>query len=329
MKEKTIKNSMPARKNRVAIIGCDEISATSVYSLLTGDYIEDLVLVGKDGAKLRRELTSLPRGLPPMNQLSVRCGNYQDAASADIVVIAAGAPAKADGLPVDSLPRRAAVVRDIASKLKRRLFHGILLVIANPVDILARAAQEESGLPANRVIGSGASLEMTRAETMVSEKLGIQIDSTAEGLNGEGESETASWCAARLGETPMIDFCTPDCPDFENMLAAVRRRRAAEITRGKARAFFPAGSCVNRICETILLDERSILPVSVMTTGEYGIAGVYLSLPCVVGRRGIERIVELSLSDDEKRGLTEAAASLKETYESLIGSEKFAAARAN
>lgn len=319
---------MAVRQNRVAIIGCGHVGAASAYSLLMNGLVKELILVDKDGEKLQGEVMDLQHAVPLAKNMTVRCGNFRDAAKAEIVVIAAGAPTVPGETRLDLLSKNIGGIREIIGELKGYKFDGIILMITNPVDILAQVAQEESGLPTNRVIGSGTVLDTARLRAMLSDKLEIEGRSIHAYIIGEhGESEVATWCAARIGGAPLVDFCRPDCPDFDKMLEAVRQS-APEIVRRKGYTSFAVGTCVNRICEAILRDERTILPVSVLTTGQYGISGVYLSLPCVVGRAGVERIVELPLSDDEKRGLLKSAAILKTTYETLKREEKSAAAKA-
>ncbi len=319
---------MNTKQNRVAIIGCGHVGATSAYSLLMGGYVEELILIDKDGGRLMGEVMDLQHAVPLNFPVQIRKGNYRDAARADIVVIAAGTPMHANETRLEMLHRNVTIVREVIGKLMRYKFDGIILMITNPVDVLAQVAQFESGLPPARVIGSGTVLDTTRLRALLSEKLKIEGRSIHAYVIGEhGDSEVATWCAARIGGAPLVDFCTPDCPDFEKMLEAVRQT-PYEIVRRKGYTSFAVGSCVNRICEAILRDERTILPVSAMTAGQYGISGVYLSLPCVVGRGGVERIVELPLSDVERQGLMKSAAILLQTYESLQKPDKSAAAKA-
>ncbi len=308
---------MMAKQNRVAIIGCGHVGATSAYSLLMNGSVEELILIDSDSDKLLGEVMDLQHAVPLAHHVSIRRGNYRDAAKADIVVIAAGVRTLPEESRLDLLDRNVVVIREIIAELMRHKFDGIILMTTNPVDVLAQVAQEESGLPANRVIGSGTVLDTARLRAMLSDKLKIEGRSIHAYIIGEhGQSEVATWCAARIGGAPLVDFCNPDCPDFDKMLVAVRNS-APEIVRYKGYTSFAIGTCVNRICEAILHDERAILPVSVKTDGQYGIFDVYLSLPCVVGRGGIEKIIELPLSDDEKCGLLASAAILKKTFESL------------
>lgn len=328
MKTRRKKKDASSRQTSVAVIGCGHVGATSAYSLLMNGSVEELILVDKDSNKLLGEVMDLQHAVPLAHQTVIRHGTLKDAARADIAVIAAGASPKAGESRLDLLSANIGIVREIIAGLKRHKFDGIILMITNPVDILTQVAQEESGLPASRVIGSGTVLDTARLRAILSDELKIEGRSIHAYIIGEhGESEVATWCAARIGGAPLVDFCTPDCPDFDDMLIAVRRS-APEIVNRKGYTSFAVGTCVNRICEAILRDERTILPVSVMTSGQYGISGVYLSLPSIVGRSGIEKIVELPLSDDERKGLLKSAAILKAVYENLKTEEKISAAGA-
>ncbi|MDQ3373958.1 MAG: L-lactate dehydrogenase, partial [Acidobacteriota bacterium] len=196
-------------------------------------------------------------------------------------------------------------------------FDGIILMTTNPVDILAQIAQEESGLPSAKVIGSGTVLDTARLRFLLGEMLGVEARSIHAYVIGEhGNSEIATWSAARVGGAPLVDFCQPNCLDFPKTLERVRQA-APEIVRRKGYTSFAVASCVNRICTAILHNERTILPVSTMTCGQYGIDGIYMSLPCVVGCDGVEKIVELPLDDAEREGLLASADLLKQKLAEL------------
>ena len=306
-----------AHLNRIAIIGCGHVGATSAYSILTNGTVEELVIVDEDNEKLLGEVMDLQHAVPLSSPVRIWAGDYEDAAAADIVVIAAGAGSKPGETRLDLLGKNSVVIREIAQKLKQSKFDGIILITTNPVDILAQIAQEESGLPPAKVIGSGTVLDTARLRFLLGETLGIEAGSVHAYVIGEhGDSEVATWSAARVGGAPLADFCQPQCPDFPKMLETVRQA-APEIVKRKGYTSFAVASCVNRICTAILRDERTILPVSTMTGGQYGIDGVYLSLPCVVGRNGVEKVVELPLDDTELKGLLASADLLKKTLAEL------------
>jgi L-lactate dehydrogenase len=313
----SFESNQKLRSNRVAIIGCGHVGATSAYSLLMSGVVEELVLIDKNNDKLLGEVMDLQHAVPLARPARIWAGEYSDTAGADIAVIAAGVGTIPGETRLDLLDRNVTVIREIMKKLMAAKFDGIVLMTTNPVDILAQVAQEESGLPSEKVIGSGTVLDTARLRAMLGEETGIEARSVHAYIIGEhGNSEVATWCAARVGGLPLVDFCNPNCPDFPAMLERVRNA-APEIVRLKGYTSFAAASCVSRICEAILRDERAILPVSTMMRGQYGIEGVYLSLPCVVGRSGVERIIELPLDDAEREGLLASANLLKTTLKEL------------
>ena len=303
--------------NRIAIVGSGHVGATSAYTLLQNAVIEELVMIDKNHDHLLGEVMDLQHAVPLTRPVRIWAGDYDDAADADIVVIAAGVGGAPGESRLDLLGRNVVVIREIMAELKKVNFDGIILMTTNPVDILAQVAQEESGLPVEKVIGSGTVLDTARLRAMLGEEIGVEGRSIHAYIIGEhGNSEIATWSAARVGGVPLLDFCQPHCPDFDNILQRVRDA-APEIIRYKGYTSFAIAECVTRICEAILRNERTILPVSTMTTGQYGIEGIYLSLPCVVGRTGVEKIVEVPLNESEREGLHASAAVLRNTLGSL------------
>ena len=197
----------------------------------------------------------------------------------------------------------------------------------NPVDILAQIAQQESGLAFGKVIGSGTVLDTARLRFLLGDELGVEAGSIHAYIIGEhGNSEIATWSAARVGGATLEDFSQPNKPNFAEILERVRQA-APEIVRRKGYTSFAVASCVNRICTAILRDEKTILPVSTMTSGQYEIEGVYLSLPCVVGRNGVEKIVVIPLDDTEREGLRASAELLKRSLAELKNQAALPAAK--
>lgn len=315
MKHET-KNS-DLRLNRVAIIGCGHVGSTSAYSLLLNGIAEEIVLIDKDEKKLRGQVMDLQHAVPLTHPTRIWAGGYEDTGTADIAVIAAGVSSQPGESRLDLLGRNVDVVREIMDSLRRENFGGVVIMTTNPVDILAQIAQEESGFPVEKVIGSGTVLDTARLRTLLSEKMNIEARSIHAYIVGEhGASEIAAWSSARSGGVSIKDLCQPECPDFNDLLSRVRDA-APDIIRHKGYTSFAIASSVTRICEAVLRDEHSILPVSTMTAGQYGIEGIYLSLPCIIGRSGIERIIEVPLDGEEKQGLKASADLLKRTLDNL------------
>lgn len=303
--------------NRVAIIGCGHVGATSAYALLLNGIAREIVLVDRNTEHADGEAMDLQHAVPLGRPVRVWSGNYKDAGRAAIAVIAAGVGGRPGETRLDLLARNIVVVRDCIRRLMDEGFDGIILMTTNPVDVLAQVAQDESGLTMNRVIGSGTVLDTARLRAVLGDALGVEARSIHAYIIGEhGDSEIAAWSSARVAGLPLSDYCAPACPDFDELLRRVRRA-APDIIARKGYTSFAIASCVERICEAILRDEHTVLPVSTMTSGQYGIDGVYLSLPCIVGRGGVERVIELPLSDSEREGLRASANLLRRTFEGL------------
>ena len=189
--------------------------------------------------------------------------------------------------------------------------------MSNPVDVLTYVAQKLSGLPANRVIGSGTVLDTARLKYRLSEHLSVDSKSIHAFIIGEhGDSEIAVWSSANVSGIPLSDFCELrghyHHEEATKEIAEKVRDSAYEIIQRKHATYFGVAMAVKRICEVIIRDEKSILPVSTLLHGEYGIEDVVLSMPCVVGKDGIENMVPISMSEEEKVKLRESAKVLKQ-----------------
>ena len=207
-------------------------------------------------------------------------------------------------------------MRSIVGEIKQREFHGILLIVSNPVDILTYIALKESGYPANRVIGSGTVLDTGRFRYELGEHLGVDSRSVHAYIIGEhGDSELAAWSDARVGGLPIHNFCElrghyDHDSAMERIFNSVRNS-AYEIISKKHATYYGIAMAVVRICSAIVRDEQSIMPVSSLMTGEYGIQDVVLSIPSVVDANGIEAVVPIELNEQELDALRNSAAVLK------------------
>lgn len=305
--------------NRIAIVGCGHVGATSAYSLIMAGVAREVVLIDSNGELAEGEAMDLRHAAALSRPVRVWAGDYSDAAAASIAVIAAGLGSQPGETRLDLLGRNVMVVREGMRHLLSAGFNGIVLMTTNPVDVLAQVAQDESGLLVERVIGSGTVLDTARLRAMLGERLGLEARSIHAYVIGEhGDSEIAAWSSASVAGVSLKDYCASigEDIDFDDALRQVRRA-APEIIRHKGYTSFAIASCVTRICEAILRDEHTVLPVSTMLKGQYGISDVYLSLPCVVGRRGVERIIELPLDEEERAGLHASAEVLRRSLISL------------
>ena len=299
-------------RDSIAIIGCGHVGSTSAYALLLRGVVRDLILLDVSRDVAEAEAMDLQHAVPMNRPVRVRAGDYRDASTASIVIVAAGVGGEPGESRLDLLGRNVKVVRECMTALAREGFTGIVLMTTNPVDVLAQVAYEESGFPAGRVIGSGTLLDSARLRAMLGEELGVEARSVHAYIIGEhGDSEIAAWSSADVAGVPLREFAREgQLIDPSAVLQRVRQA-APDIIRSKGFTSFAIASCVTRICEAILRDEHTVLPVSTLLNGQYGISGVYLSLPCVVGRKGVERVIEIPLDAAERAGLHTSASVLQ------------------
>jgi L-lactate dehydrogenase len=305
-------------KPRIAIIGVGHVGVTSAYAILLGGLAREIILVDMNKARAEGEAMDLLQSAALGRPVSVRAGDYADAAGAAIAVITAGVGSAAGESRLDLLGRNARVVRACVSELMDNGFDGIILMTTNPVDILAQIARDRSGLPSERVLSSGTVLDSARLRALLAEGLSVDARSVHAHIVGEhGDSEIAAWSCARVAGVPLSDYPGAErLPARAEILRRVRRS-APDIIELKGYTSFAIASCVSRICEAILRDAHTVLPVSTAMEGEYGVEDVYLSTPCVVGRNGVERRIELPLDAEELEGLRASAAVLRETLDRL------------
>ena len=213
-------------------------------------------------------------------------------------------------------------MKKIIPEISSRNFDGILLIVANPVDILTKVALELSGLPENHVIGSGTVLDTARLKYRLSEHLGVDSKSIHAFIIGEhGDSEIAAFSSANVSGVPLSNFCEMrghfQHKEAEDEIAQKVKDSAYEIIQRKRATYFGVAMAVKRICEVIVRDEKAILPVSTSMHGSYGIKDVVLSMPCIVGADGIEAQVPIVLNDEETKKLQDSAKILRETLDTL------------
>jgi L-lactate dehydrogenase len=308
------------RRHKIAIVGAGHVGATSAYALMHRRVAREVVIVDLDTARADGECMDLRHAAALGGPVSVRAGSYADAADAAVAVIAAGAGGKPGESRLDLLARNAVVIRACIGDLLASGFEGIVLMTTNPVDVLAQVAHDSSGFPPERVLSSGTVLDSARLRSILASGLGVDPRSVHAYVIGEhGDSEIAAWSSARVAGVPLADFPGADrLPPRDEILRRVRRA-APDIIERKGYTSFAIASCVARICEAIIRDEHAVLPVSTLLRGEYAVEGIYLSTPCVVGRVGVERRIELPLDDEERRGLHASAEVLRRSLAGLGG----------
>ena len=307
---------------KAVMVGCGFVGSASVFALMQSGLFSEIAMIDADMDKAEGEAMDISHGIPFAKHMRVYPGNYDDVRDAGIVIVTAGANPKPDETRLDLVHKNVGIFKSIIPEIASRDFKGILLIVANPVDILTAVAQKLSGLPENRVIGSGTVLDTGRLKTRLSDHLGVDSRSIHAFIIGEhGDSEIAAFSSANVSGIPLNDFCEMrghySHDEAEKNIAEEVKNAAYEIIQRKRATYFGVAMAVKRICECIVRDEKSILPVSTMMHGEQGIDGVVLSMPCIVGSDGIETQVPIKLDEDELRRLRESAGILKGIFEEL------------
>ncbi|MCR5441339.1 MAG: L-lactate dehydrogenase [Lachnospiraceae bacterium] len=307
---------MAVDARKVALIGCGFVGSASAFALMQSGLFSEMVLIDANTAKAEGEALDIAHGLSYAKPMQIYSGTYEDIADAAIIVISAGANQKPGETRLDLVKKNIAIFRSIMGELNRVKVEGILLIVANPVDILTAAAVKLSGLPENRVFGSGTVLDTARFKYLLGEHLGVDSRNVHAFILGEhGDSEIAVWSSANISGIPVHDFCElKGHYDHETAMKEIAdnvRNAAYEIIEKKQATYYGIAMSVRRICEAVIRDEKSILPISRMLHGEYGIDGVALSLPAIVGAGGVEIPVPAELSDEELSALKKSGETLK------------------
>lgn len=315
---------MPSQHTRVSIIGCGHVGTSCAYALLQARLVREIILIGDTPNHVQGEAMDLQQAVPLGSPITVAAGTYKDAAASSIVIITVGTPGKFQGSRLDLLAGNAAIVRACITKLMAEGFDGVILIATNPVDVLTFIVQKESGLLAGQVIGSGTLLDSERLRHILGEQLNVDARSVHAAVVGEhGDSSVAVWSGAQVAGIPLALYPGADTlPSQEELLIAVRYAGPVVATL-KGNTCFAIASCVTRICEAILRDERSVLIVSTLMTGQYGLHDVSLSTPCIVGNCGVESVLELHLNAAEQKALEYSAGILKHAYSQLPTVSKF------
>jgi L-lactate dehydrogenase len=284
---------------RIAIIGAGHVGATAAYALMLRALVREIVLIDADPALAAAEAADLSDANALARPARIWAGTYADAAQAAIAVITAGAATHADESRLAVAARSAAIVESCVTQLMAAGFDGILLIAANPVDLMAHRALRTSGLPASKVIGTGTLLDSSRLRQTLAAALHVAPAAVDALVLGEhGDSEVPAFSTARVAGLLLDAFADPD-PNRPAIAEKVRTA-AYDIIAGKGYTSFGVATAIVRICEAIVRDERVALPVSTLLTGQLGVSGVYLSLPCILGAGGVERVLTPELSDAEQ-----------------------------
>ena len=313
---------MAVNNRKVAVVGLGFVGSASAFALMQSGLFSEMVLVNRDMSKAEGEALDISHGLPFAKPMKIYAGTYDDIVDAAVIVITSGAGQKPGETRLDLVRKNVEVYRSIIPEIAKRDCEGILLIVSNPVDILTSAAVKLSGFPENRVFGSGTVLDTARLKYLLGEHLNVDSRSVHAFIIGEhGDSEIAAWSSANVSGIPLHDFCEMR-GHFEHEKAMIEiaenvKNSAYKIIEKKKATYYGIAMSVKRICEAIVRDEKSILPISSIQNTE-DINGVALSMPAIVGKNGVEGLVPIHLDENERDALKKSAETLKAVLEQAL-----------
>lgn len=305
-------------RGKLVIVGDGFVGSTTAFTIMLGGLFSEIVIIDIQKDKAEGDALDISHGVSLVKPVKVYAGDYSDCKDADIVIITAGVSQQKPGQTrLDLLKQNVSVIKSVTENVMKYANDDlILLTVTNPVDILTYATFKISGLPKNQILGSGTVLDTARLKYLISKKTGIDARNCHTYIIGEhGDSEVAAWSVTNIGGLSMHEFCryTGKCnlDDLNQMYEEVKNS-AYEIIKKKGATYYAIAVAVARIVECIAGDENSILTVSSIFQGEYGLEDVALSVPTKVGGEGIEKILEVPFSREEMKGLRNSAEMLKE-----------------
>ncbi len=315
-------NISSQQPTRIAIVGVGNVGATFAHALMLSGLATEIVLIDRDPRKAEGEAMDLNHAIPLVTATRIWAGDYKDCAGAAVTVITAGSAQKPGETRMDLLQRNKSIFQTIITQVVQNNPDGLILVATNPVDILTYAAWKISGLPAQRVLGSGTILDTARLRYLLSQQFGVDARSVHAYIIGEhGDSEVPVWSLANIAGMRLADYCAANGTSCEmDLLQGIfeqTRDAAYHIIERKGATYYAISAGLVAIVQAILRDQNTVLSVSSLIESYYGIDNVYLSLPCIVDRGGVEKMLRLNLNPEEVMGLQKSAKMLKETLKQL------------
>jgi L-lactate dehydrogenase len=314
MDRKTLYAAIDNRK--VAIIGAGFVGSSIAYALTIRNLANDIVLVDINPERAMGEAMDIQHGIPYMGRSSVRAGDYSDCKNCDLIIITAGRPRRPGETRLDMIADNIGILQNVVDQIKPHYTHSVIMVVSNPVDIMTSIVDERMGLPEGMVFGTGCILDTSRLVRSISDYIHINTEAIKCNIVGEhGDSQFPVWSRLTIAGMSMDDYCRNVGLEWgdkqKDYLHDKVKNMGATIIGAKGRTHYGIATCVCFLADAILNQRPSIAPVSSTLQGEYGIKGVSLSLPSIVGVRGIEHRLEETWSDEEVAMLRNSAETLE------------------
>ncbi|HEX6290775.1 MAG TPA: L-lactate dehydrogenase [Herpetosiphonaceae bacterium] len=314
--------SVNQERNKVGIVGTGMVGASLAYALMQRGVANEMVLIDANRGRAEAEAMDLNHGLPFVRPMRISVGDYTDLQGVAVTVVTAGAAQKPGETRLQLLERNASIFRQIIPEIVRHNPEGIILIASNPVDLMTYLSVQISGLPASRVFGSGTILDTARFRYLLGERYTVDPRSVHAYIVGEhGDSELALWSLANIAGVRLRDFRAASGMGYDeaelHTIFEQTRDAAYAIIERKGATYYAIGLGLLTIVEAILRDQHTVLTVSSMMQGQYGVRDICISLPTIIGADGIEEVLNLSISAEEEESFRRSAATLTERYRQI------------
>jgi L-lactate dehydrogenase len=305
---------------KIAIVGGGFVGASTAFALTMAGIAAEIVVVDTNREKARGEAMDISHGLSMVQQQIIRDGGYEDIKGADVIVITAGSARKPGETRLDLAKKNIIIARAIIKSVMEHYNGGIILVVSNPVDILTSVICKESGLPASKVFGSGTSLDTSRFKHLISQSYNVDVTDVNGFIVGEhGDSMVPVWSHTNICGIPLDQYEKMTARKLDKKyIEDETKTSGAKVIQLKGATYYAIAMSLTRIVEAIVKDQRTIVSVGTVLTGQYGVNGVALSLPCIIGANGIQQVLELELSESERAGFIASANKIQDVLNQTI-----------
>ena len=307
---------------KCGVVGCGFVGASCEFALVQSGLFSEIVLLDMDEKKAQGEAMDLNHCVSLSDTVKVKAGSYCDLSDCAMIIITAGLNQKPNQTRLDLVKQNASIIKSIVTQIKQHNTECILLVVTNPVDIMSYVAFKTSGFPSSRVIGSGTVLDTTRLKVVLGKKFKIDSRSVHAFIIGEhGDSELAVFSSANVSGIDLEGFCKSVTGEYnkkelDEMYKDVVNS-AYEIIEKKGATYYGIAVAITKIAQSIVKNQHTVLPVSVLVNGHYGLNDMYLGIPSIVGSKGVEIVLDIPLDSDEKEKLLRSAKTVKDVLEGI------------
>lgn len=310
------------KNSKIVIVGAGNVGESVAFSLMLKEVASELVMIDVDAERAEGSAFDMEDATAFYSETTVRTGSYKECENADIIIITAGIARKPGQTRLDLAKTNVSIVSEITKNIMKHADNPIMLVISNPVDVMTSLVQEVSGLPAERVIGTGTTLDTARLRRLISEECQVAVtDVNAYVLGEHGDTQVAIWSRATVGGENLKSYFQYIDKEIDlDEIAKTAKTSGATIIKKKGATFLGIAMCAARICEIIMRNEHAVLPVAHVLDESYGEwAGAAISLPSVIGKDGIVRTINIKLSDEERAAMDVSAQTLKKFKADVVG----------